>query len=229
MGTAVLRYGVHFVNVNTSSNLNKDPILYPDYWMAVKDGKELLRAWSSGRVILGESTPIHEYSNALYQQYFPLGTHRFGGVSGVTMEAFGVHLDGQAVGASTLSDIVEEWHLKNVWAPGSIGARTLVDHRGAVMRGVDASGGQADAIAERLEDQMQGHWHETYVDLGAGASNVQAGSAAGRITTFIKTALPQARESAADGTNGTPRTGLYTRDKSVTVGVPYMVVMIPAS
>lgn len=223
-GVSVMRYGMQFVNINATGNLNKDPISEPLYWLAVPDARTLFQDFTHGRVIGGGSHVLHDYNNAGYRQFFGLGHHKLGG--SYEFDAYGVHLDGTSVGASTLSDIVETWFLKAVWAPGTTGSRTLVNAKGALLRAIDQTGGMADAMAERLEDALQGHWHgfaatnsTTYSAGGAGF----VGS--GTTGTFGNNPV---KEPASDGTHGTPRVDSWTRDKSVTVGIPYVVIIVPA-
>jgi hypothetical protein len=218
---SVMRYGLQFTNINSTSNTNKDPFTQPTFWMAVPDSRKLFNDFREGRVIVGQSHGLHDYNAAGYRQYFSLGTHVFGGVDGVTYNAWAVHLDGSAVGSGDLSTIVEAWAHKDSFAPGSVGARTLQDARGKVLRAIDATGGQADLIGEVLADQMQGHKHVGIVSP-AGAGTL-FGSTGASYSLNDTTSSP-----ITDGTNGTPRTGSTTRDKSITVGVPYVVIMVAA-
>jgi len=217
----VMRAGMQFVCINTTSNLNLDPLTNPLHWMAVPDFRELFNMYNHGSLIYA-AHQLHDYNNAKYRQYFSLGLHKVGGASGTSFNAWGVHLDGSAVGSGALSTIIETWYLKTPFAPGSVGARTLKDARGKVPRGVDATGGQADEIGEVLADQMQGHRHSssTAVSSTGGSGSWIAGTGTAAESSRIL-------DPIADGTNGTPRTGLFTRDKSITVGVPYMVIMVP--
>ena len=229
--THVMRAGIQFVNVNTTGNTNQDPLTTTGFWMPCPDVRTLFSAWKNGTILAGGSAPLHDYNNALYRQYFSLGKHRFGGYGGSVFEAYGVHLDGSAVGAGDLSSIIETWALKNTWAPGSVGARTLVDVRGRVMRFIEATGGRADLIGEVLADQMQGHFHDlNYTNMIGGSRDILLDTA---LTSAGNNILSLAddetiRSPITDGTNGTPRTGTVTADKSITVGVPYMVIMVPA-
>ena len=229
LGESVMYAGMQFVNINTTSNLGKTPLTAPLYWLPVPDSRDLFIKSVHGLPVWGASHPIHDYNNAAYRQYFGLGTHRIGGYNGTTFNAVGIHLDGQSIGATatTLSNIVEAWHLKDIWMPGSEGSRSSIDARGRLLRAIDAAGGQADEMAEVLDDQMQGHWHRNQAYNGAGgAGNYKifwsSGYAQGSDVTSVTS-------PTSDGTNGEPRTGSTTRDKSVTGGVPYMVVMVPAS
>lgn len=230
INTPVMRYGLQFVNINTTSNLNKDPLLEPLYWLAVPDFRSILADYSTGRIVPGGSHRIHDFNHANYRQFFSLGLHQPGGASGPAYQAWAVHIDGSAVGSGALSDIVEAWYLKDDFAPGSIGARTLRDAKGRLLRAIDATGGQADLIGEVLADQMQGHGRDIYY------SNTTGGSKRIILDTALtlvgnNSVLLSNNESLnamrSDGTNGTPRTGLFTRDKSITVGVPYAVIVLP--
>jgi len=223
---AVMRYGIQFTSILASGNLNKDPMTNPTFWMMCPDAKTLYGLHSEGRVIVGGSLSVHDHTNANYKQYFSLGTHILGGSSGYAFDAYGVHLDGSGVGSGALSTIIEAWFLKDSFSTGSVGARTLRDAKGRVLRAMDASGGRADLIGEVLADQMQGHYH-------AGASGIFGVTTGGsNISTMDSdtsgTGKNNAKAPTADGTNGTPRTGSVTADKSITVGVPYMVICVPA-
>jgi hypothetical protein len=218
LGQKVMRAGIQFVCVNTTSNLNKDPLTQPLYWMAVPNSRELFEAYNAGRVIHGGTHPMHDYNNAAYQQYFSLGQHKIGGASGTVFNAYGVHLDGGTVTAgSTLDTILNTWFLQATFAPGS--PKVLKDAKGRLLRAIDATGGQAPTMGEVLEDQMQGHKHSYQGPSGPLIGAL--GSAYGLTPTYSVTGSP-----VTDGTNGEPRTGSTTRDKSLTVGVPYMVIMV---
>lgn len=227
--THVMRAGMQFTNIYPTGNTNQDPLTTTGFWMPCPDVRTLFSAWKEGRVISGGSAPIHDFNNATYyKQYFSLGKHRVGGYGGSVFEAYGVHLDGSAVGSGDLSTIIEAWALKNTWAPGSTGSRTLVNAKGTLLRSVDATGGLADLIAERLEDAMQGHWHQGYDTTGGGSFLQIAAATSASAVSSTKYGVSQIREPITDGIHGTPRIDSYTHDKSITVGVPYMVICVPA-
>ena len=225
---SVMRYGVQFTSILSSGNVNKDPVLNPTYWLPCPTARELWMAHSEGRVIHGGCLSLHDHTNANYKQYFSLGKHSLGGANGLEFDAYGVHLDGSGVGSGALSTIIEAWHLKNSFAPGSTGSRTLQDAKGRVMRFIDAAGGRADLIGEVLADQMQGHWHITSFMGSSGGSDRAYTTTAIGVTKSGETSIPHAERATSDGANGTPRTGSVTADKSITVGVPYMVICVPA-
>lgn len=233
-GTHVMRAGMQFTNIYPTGNTNQDPLTTTGFWIPCPDVHTLFSAWKEGRVISGGSAPIHDFNNATYyKQYFSLGKHRVGGYGGSVFEAYGVHLDGSAVGSGDLSTIIETWALKNTWAPGSTGSRILVNAKGTLLRAVDATGGMADLIAERLEDAMQGHRHfgDAVTDTFTppyGKSTSTPGTRGGYGSTATSTVAPYGSDPVADGTHGTPRIDSYTHDKSITVGVPYMVICVPA-
>lgn len=242
VGTQVMQSGVPFISIyNASTNLNQSPRISPLFWMPVPTMRDMLADYMNGRIIYGSSHPMHDYNNAAYAQYFSLGKHRIGGGDGTgrIYNVYGVHLDGSNVGSGTLSTIIEIWHLKNTWAPGSTGSRVLVDARGRLLRAIDATGGQADLMAESLNDQLQGH--NTAINLYDSTSNNPSSpytavfparldntgaSLWHSSSNVVNTAI--GGSPITDGTNGTPRTGLYTRDKSITVGVPYAIICVPA-
>jgi len=227
--THVMRAGMQFTNIKASGNVNQDPLTTVGYWMPCPDARSLFQMWKEGRIITGGSSAIHNHTNADYRQYFSLGKHRIGGYGGSFFEAYGVHLDGSGVGSSDLSDIIEAWHLKDTWAPGSTGSRTLVDVKGRVARVIDATGGRADVMGELLADQMQGHWHALYdTDSNSGSLWGVSSSLGFQNTTSARySGANRVQNPVTDGTNGTPRTGNVTADKSFTVGVPYAVIMVP--
>ena len=231
LGESVMYAGIQFVNINASNNIGKTPLTQPLYWLPVPDSRDLFVKSVHGLPVWGASHPIHDYNDSAYLQSFGLGTHNIGGYNGTTFNAVGIHLDGQSIGATgtPLSNIVEAWHLKDVWMPGPEGSRSSVDARGRLLRAIDATSGQADEMAEVLDDQMQGHRHSSSGSTNGYWMYVASGGISGISTGSNATGMSDTGAPSTDNTNGTPRTGSTTRDKSVTGGVPYMVVMVPAS
>ena len=226
---SVMRYGMQFTSILATGNLSKDPMTNPKFWLPCPEARELWGIYSHGRVITGGSLSLHDHTNANYKQYFSLGHHVLGGYAGYAFDAYGVHLDGSAVGAGDLSTIIESWFLKDSFAPGSTGARTLQDAKGRVLRAMDASGGRADLIGEVLADQMQGHWHTAGISAFSGLlASVSSGGALAYPGAGANAGTTGISNPITDGVNGTPRTGSVTADKSITVGVPYMVICVPA-
>ena len=100
------------------------------------------------------------------------------------------------------------------------GFSTVPDARGTVLRGKNNA--RADgfenpagdlALGTFENDQFQGHWHANDPNADGGAEGFAGGGNSGNgfnVTTFATTIV-------TDGVNGTPRFGLETRVKSITV------------
>ena len=108
----------------------------------------------------------------------------------------------------------------------------LPDTRGLSLKGVGharvngrTKTGPA-SLGEVQEDQFQGHWHPLWVSSSGGALVLAQAYSGGALQVAYSQSV---QFPTSDGVNGTPRTGSTTRDKSITGGVPYMVVMVPAS
>jgi microcystin-dependent protein len=82
--------------------------------------------------------------------------------------------------------------------------------------GKDANGNSyGTVLGTYYQDQAQGHWHKTLVDTsvgnlthGAGHENTDGQASGG---SALEGNYAAARTPMTDGTNGTPRTGTYTR------------------
>jgi hypothetical protein len=66
------------------------------------------------------------------------------------------------------------------------------------------------SVGSLIEDTMQGHWHNAYYGSGALAGEQVASGAGGTLGV-----ADRVKEAAADGTNGTPRTGTQTQDCTI--------------
>jgi hypothetical protein len=123
------------------------------------------------------------------------------------------------------------------------GAATIPDARGMLLRGKNngrSDGNQNPAADRNLGDfegdQMQGHYHtdsphshyqgvqsaiieNNYASINSASNGNASGSQSGVGYTKILTQNSSAivTSPSSDGTNGTPRTGLETRTKNITV------------
>jgi hypothetical protein len=226
IGEKVMRYGVQFTCISTTANLNKDPLLYPLLWSPVPKFEELFRAHATGRVMMGDCSPMHQYSHASYLASFSLGTHKVGGASGQVFNALGIHLDGAAYASGSAGyTALASWAHAAIFSTLAT-SYTMTDARARVLRAISATGGLSPTIGALIEDQLQGHKHTLTVgnNTGGGAGPagwLQFAASFGDIAKSTDVTL------TTDGTNGTPRTGTETRVKSLTVGVPYVVIMVP--
>lgn len=225
VGASVMRYGIQFVCISTASNTNKDPLLYPLLWQPVPDFKELLLASQGGKVFLGDSSPMHQYSHASYLPSFSLGTHKPGGASGAAFSAIGIHLDaGVYASGSAGYAALAAWAHSAIFSTLST-SYTMTDARARVLRAISEAGGLSPTIGALIEDQMQGHVHSETGDTAAGGTASRAVLASGNTSATV--AGNSTSSPASDAVNGTPRVGIETRVKSLTVGVPYIVIVTP--
>ena len=229
-GFIVERFGQHYAASGKASNTGKDPAdPQSDTWWIPSEGWNNYKKFASkGESIPGGMHPWTDFSSGDYQQNIKLDEIVRGGV---TYDVFGVILDGtQVTGDGTLEAIFDpggakEYPWIDEFAPDNVGTRTLVDMRGRVNAAMTAGGGEFPTLAEIKEDQMQGHWHETY-SLNTGGSGERLSSDASALSVGNINFLPQARESTTDTVNGTPRTGLSTHGKLLIRGVDYIIVII---
>lgn len=228
VGQSVMRYGIQFVCISTASNVNKDPLLYPLLWQPVPDFKELMRASASGKVFLGDSSPMHQYSHASYLGAFSLGTHKPGGASGAAFQAIGIHLDGASYASGSAG-----YAALAAWAHSSIFSTlatsyTMTDARARVLRAISAAGGFSPTIGALIEDAFQEHGHSlSWPTSGVGGGAQANPSFSAYDSTVLASAGSKATAAVTQGSGGTPRIATETRVKSLTVGVPYIVIVSP--
>ena len=240
----VMRYGVQFVS-RALGNVGHDPFTSPDEWLPCFSREKTFQAACSGIAIQTGVAPMDNHRDAAYRQWFELGKFNFGGDAGVNYEAWGVHLDGTTVtGVAELVAIFDvggagEYNFLDTFVPDvGAGIRKLRDYRGCSPMAIDAVGGNRAAIGVPQDDQSQGHWHELETtdgsyESGDGVALTGAGGTGGT-SGFVVTASGasvaastplECQDPVADGTNGTPRTGLETYGKNYSTGVPFIIVI----
>ena len=227
----VMRAGFQYFTFNTTDNTNKDPLTSPDYWIKTPSKETLLDMFSGGLPQLGTLSAIDDRTSANYQQHALIGNYE---IDGSFYEFYKVHLDGTTItGNAELEAIfdpdgTDEYFNIDLIAPEVLSSRTLIDC-GEYIATPQSSGGNNDTVGTLLEDRFQGHWHRqefTRALNGGTASNtsLQTGDSSQGTSTF----LTGQGDPSTDTINGTPRTGLTTRPKELTVGASYIIVMVAA-
>ena len=128
--------------------------------------------------------------------------------------------DGAAVSRTTYADLFAI--VGTTWGVGDSSTTfNLPDLIGAAPAGAGTSTGYTSnetiTLASKSDDQMQGHKHASYAYAGGSTLGFQTyDTALGSEDFNYATGLP-----ISDGTNGTPRTGLVTKGK--TVGVNFII------
>jgi len=113
-----------------------------------------------------------------------------------------VELDG-----TTISDT--ECPVNGMKLPNLNAAGAYADS--SVAGGMHLRGGTTAGVLQ--DDQMQGHWHDFWVDVTSGTG----GAAGTRGAATQAGGGTYVRSPSTDGTNGTPRTGKETRGRSFSV------------
>lgn len=229
---------LHFSSTGESGNSNKNPISPANtaYWVLAQSPEELVRLALTGVPVMGDMHPIHDRAGSNYATSFKLDTRT---IDGNSYNFFAVHLDGSTVtGDATLVARLgvggaNEHPYVDIFAPDSLGTRTLIDGGERTISG-QSSGGESDTLGEMQEDRFQqfdiGQKSSPTSRLGVDAS-VGGGVGASGNTRFILTGGILGANGfslISDGTHGTPRTGLTTRGKGIVGGCPYIISMIPA-
>jgi hypothetical protein len=216
---------IQFVSL-VGSNLNKDPLFQTDWWMPSMPLTQLLHEFQKGVPQRGGMNDIHNIRDAGYQQNFNMGKYKLGTR---TLQVYGVHIDGTTVtGDATLEGILSGYHFIDLFAPDTLGTRTLLNYQGRVPRVVtSASGGTGDSLAVSLvqEDQFQGHILFIHPTNAYFKSDGNVAGGANAWTTQPTGGSNTSGAITTDGTNGTPRTGLETRMKNWSEGVPFFIVV----
>ena len=228
--TQVTHKGFQFVAYNLTGNLNKNPLLFPDFWMLIPKPDDLLDKFFSGQVCSGGLSDIADRAGGNYAQNIEYGHYRLGGNGDDFYEFFRVALDGTVVtGDTTLEDDIfkegtadEYWNI-DIIAPDVVGTRTLLD-MGDYIPTPQSSSGDGDTVGDLIEDQFQGHWHA----WGTDGSDTDTGAGTFPVTgTSTDTNVFPAKQYEEDTNNsfGTPRIGSTTHGKRFTEGASYIIVM----
>lgn len=237
-GVIVSRYGYHATVTGEATNLNKDPILPENgnYWVVSPGIRALMVQYRSRAPILTGFQSWSNYNDANYRNTLLVDTATFGDVD---YNFYYVALDGATVtGDATLEAIFrvgepDEYPWYSLVAPGG----TLIDTRGRLQRAIDATGGMADSLAEILDDAMQQITGDTLLSstIGIREEVIQTGVFGSSGTTTNRVAFDASGGTAltfdsANSTSPNPAKTdpAYTRDKSITVGGMYIVVMVAA-
>ncbi|MDA3824293.1 MAG: hypothetical protein PF450_16995, partial [Bacteroidales bacterium] len=224
--TLVSIYGYQFVAYNLTGNFNKNPIDNPLYWYKIPKSDTLLDQHFSGEPSCGGFSGLSNRAGATYYQNILFGKYRFGVAGNSFYNFFMIHLDGTIVtGDVTLEGILkpgiagEYWNIDLI-APDVVGTRTLLDV-GEYVATPQSDGGENDVLGGLQDDRFQG-FNISVISTGqaSGTSPLQ------RTGQFNSEATTIPIDFVDDGTSGTPRTGLTTRPKELTVGCSYIIVMI---
>ena len=226
-----LELGIQFVSME-AANVGNNPFSNPDKWLPCFSRTEAMVKWRNGEDIKCGFEAIHNHRDAAYRQYFQWGKYNFGGDAGSNYQATGLHLDGTVItGDDDLVALLDvggaaEYHLLDIIAPDVTGTRTLLDTKGCTAAAVDATGGNRAIVGTAQDDAMQGHYHRYAArslgnyNEGAVTSAIDDFSGAPTGTDDTRVTIP-----IADGTNGTPRTGLETQMKNYSTGIPAVMIM----
>lgn len=235
--TIVMRAGYQYFGFNTDTNLNKDPLTSPDYWIKTPSKEEILYMFSSGQAYNGTLSDMDDRNHANYQQTALIGKYELGGTF---YNFYKVHLDGTTVTGDTeleaLFDVdgTDEYFRLDMYAPEVTGTRTLID-KGDYVDTSQSSGGDADTVGELVEDQMQQITGSLDFLTGPTFNLLRTSSGAisngdGELTdtvTLSGSTNTELRERASFDSADSPdaRTGSTTHGKRFTVGTAYIIVM----
>ena len=228
-GIIVRKEGITASATGEPLNQNKDPLdpVNAEFWYIPDDENDLLRDANRGTVRPGGMHTIHNRASSNYQQNMRIGKKRF---SAGQKEFHIIHLDGtQVTGNATLLSLLgvgtsDEYAYLDQFAPSDMGTRTLID-MGDYVPTPQSSGGDADTLAELVEDQFQGH-HHAFSQISTGGSNNAFVSVIGDTDAAYSDVSDIVGHPVNDEINGETRTGLTTHGKRFTEGISYIVVMV---
>ena len=228
LGVMVTWKGFQFVTYNNTGNLNKNPLLNPDFWYPIPKPDELIMLFAGGHVIPGGMSDMVDRAGGNFRQNIAYGRYRLGENGDDFYNFFRVTLDGTVVtgDANLEDDIFEigtgtEYPFADIFCPDVVGTRTLLD-MGEYLAAAQSVAGENDTLGEIQDDRFQGHRHDFEFSRSALAAT---GSPKG---TYDLTANDpnSVLDPITDGVNGTPRTGLTTRPKELTEGASSIIVMV---
>jgi hypothetical protein len=239
LGKIVFRFGIEYVNILTTSNLNKPPETNPQFWHAIPSRITLETHFNHGDAPMGGLKNMDDVNHAAYLNWTPYGRYRQGANGDSFVNYYKLNLDGSVVtGDSDLENILdvgggeEYWNLDLI-APDNLGTRTLIDHKGRVQAAQDTTGGLRDTLAEVLDDAMQRITATTGPGAGVRGSNTGGGaisigsdSSPGNVyTSGGSSGFVMDFDSANSTSPNTAKTDdEWTHDKSVTFGVPAVIL-----
>ena len=237
--------GFQFVSFNNTGNLNKNPLLNPDFWYPIPKPDELLMLFAGGHVIPGGMSDMVDRAGGNFRQNIAYGRYRLGENGDDFYNFFRVTLDGTVVtgDANLEDDIFEigtgtEYPFADIFCPDVVGTRTLLD-LGEYVMAAQSDSGENDTLGEIQDDRFQ-DWQLGADEDATGARDYfsRAGSrdravddsaqAGHTFPQYINSAQGDSRMLKAmnDGTNGDPRSGLTTRPKELTEGASSIIVMV---
>ncbi len=238
LGVMVTHKGFQFVTYNNTGNLNKNPLLNPDFWYPIPKPDELLMLFAGGHVIPGGMSDMVDRAGGNFNQNIAFGRYRLGGNGDDFFNFFRVTLDGTVVtGDVNLEDDIfeigtgTEYPFADIFCPDVVGTRTLLD-MGEYVTAAQSDSGENDTLGEIQDDRSQGHWHEV---RGKTSNEYLVQRADGEVTgaarRFNDDAVegaesPQGKDIITDTVNGTPRVGTTTRPKELTEGASSIIVMV---
>ena len=239
VGELVMDKGFQFVAYVAVGNLNKPPLLNPDFWFKIPKPSILVDAQFDGLPRRGGFNDIHNVQATDYQQAIEFGRFRLGENGDDFYKFYMVHLDGtQVTGDSFLNDDIfeqgtgsEYWNL-DIIAPDNLGTRTLIDAQGRGTRAMTGGGGVAPTLGEVQEDAGQRTTGDiTTVALNGTASGVFSAAIAAQgysQTTDVEYRNISFNSDDSVSPNAAKTDDVETRVKAIVVGVDYIVVMVAA-
>ncbi len=221
--------GFQFVTFNNTGNINKDPLLNPDFWYPIPKPDELLMLFAGGHVIPGGMSDMVDRAGGNFRQNIAFGRYRLGGNGDDFYNFFRVTLDGTVVtGNAHLNDDIfkvgtgTEYPFVDIFAEDVVGTRTLLD-MGEYVSAAQSDSGENDTLGEIQDDRFQGHRHDQQSLMQGSVSPVFTfGAGASGAFSSVDSIL----DPITDGVNGTPRDGLTTRPKELTEGASSIIVMV---